>query len=102
MKWKTLGRLTLSVVGLACPAVAKAEQAVEGIKHATSGADKRTHALELVLAGVAGAEDLADKDLLNDAEVRDEAGRIIDSIVGFQNLVAKKKAAQAVSGTTGE
>jgi len=46
--------------------------------------------LALVKASIVAAEENAGRDLLNDPEVESAARGIIDAVVAFQNIVAKK------------
>jgi hypothetical protein len=58
------------------------------------GPRKRDAAVSLGLEGVALAESLAQKDLLNDPEVAKAAGAFVDAYVALQNVVAKKAPAE--------
>jgi hypothetical protein len=110
MKWKTLARVVVGVVGTVVPAVAKAEQAAEALGRATSGPEKQQRALELVRESVGAIEGISERDLLNDADVERAARGVIDAVVGLQNIVAARArtkqpgdvAGVVPAGSTGE
>lgn len=81
-KWTAVGVSFL-------PYIMQAVSVVEMVSSA-KGADKKAQALELVKFFAATSEDIAGKDLVNDAEVITAAGSLIDAIVALQNIVAKK------------
>lgn len=63
-------------------------------KVATS-AQAREQVIDGAMAALLTAEDLAGRDLVNDAELRALAGAVVDVVVHFHNALASKAAAPA-------
>lgn len=93
VNWKQIGKLAVAVVSIAVPQIGVAEAAFEGILSA--GGDKRAKVREAVIAGILAAEDITDKELVNEAEVVASIDNVIDAIVHVQNTVASVKARKA-------
>lgn len=62
-----------------------------------SGADKKAAVLELVQAELAAAELLLGRDLADDTDVLEAAGKINDAVVAFHKVLARKAASAAGS-----
>lgn len=58
----------------------------------TSNDEARELAIDAAMNALLVAELVSNRDLLNDVELREQAGRIVDVIYGFQKLLAKKAA----------
>ena len=72
----------VSILPLIVQAINSAESLVSA-----SGAEKKTHAMDLVGDGLQIAERSTGKDLLNDAAVRDATGAVMDAIVTLIKVV---------------
>lgn len=69
---------------------------VEKLKQAgriPSSADAREQVIDGAMDALVITEGIAGRDLVNDRELREVAGGIVDLVVRFHNLVAKKSAA---------
>ena len=88
-KWVKFG---LSVAGAAIPGVAQVEAIAKNLP-GLKGKAKQDAVVELVKASVLASESIADKDLLNDPEVEKATRGIVDAVVAFQSVLAKKQAA---------
>jgi len=86
--FKKVGKWTATGVSF-LPYIMQATTIVEMISSA-KGSDKKAQALELVKFFLSTSEEVAGHDLLNDDEVVNAAGSVIDAIVALQNIVAKK------------
>lgn len=80
----------LNIVGVFVPAVGAATAIVEQLP-GLKGKQKQDAAIELVKQTLAGAEQVTDKDLLDDADLEQAARGVVDAVVAFQNMVKKKK-----------
>ena len=89
-KWVKLG---IGVARVMIPAVAKVETIARSLP-SLKGPATQDAVIELVTASVLASETIADRDLLNDPEVEKATRGIVDAVVAFQNVLAKK-AAQA-------
>jgi hypothetical protein len=83
----------LSAIVTAVPAV---EALAKTIKTGT-GAEKRAAVLDVVATELAAAELLVGRDLANDGDVLDAAGKVTDAYVALQKVLARKVA--ALNGT---
>ena len=111
LDWKTIGKFAVAAVSAVVPAVGTVESIVEALivnGKAMPSQEKQDMALLLVKKAVEATEGVTGKDLLNDPEVAVATKGIIDAVVSFKNLLAKKavaadvKAALGVAGSTGE
>ena len=93
-KWKSLGQFGLIAAKAMFPAVAAVEAGVLGLKGA-KGEAKLDAAEQLAMAGLELAEDVADKDLLQEPQVRAAYRGFISAYVQFQKALAAAKAAKA-------
>lgn len=89
MNWLNVGLKALPLIFGAITAV---ERFVKG-----KGQEKQDAALEMVKDLLATTEGITGKDLLEDSDVADAAKKVIDAVVSFQNLVAKRNAARAIA-----
>lgn len=92
-KWKVLGNLGLNIAGLLVPGVAQVEaiaRSLPGMK----GKQKQDALVALVAQGLLSAEAVADRDLMNNAEVEKATRAAIDAIVHLDNVVASVRAAR--------
>ena len=87
-KWVRFG---LNLAGAAIPGVAQVE-AISRSLPSLKGKAKQDAVIELVKASVLATESATERDLLNDPEVEKAARGIVDAVVAFQNVVAKKAA----------
>lgn len=94
VNWKVIGKLALGIVEIAVPQVGVAEAAFTGIFQ--SGADKKAKVREAVVAGILAAEDIVDRELVNEVEVQASIDGVIDAIVHVQNTIASVKAAKGL------
>lgn len=85
-KWVKLG---IGVARVMIPAVAKVETIARSLP-SLRGQQKQDAVIELVKASVLASESIADRDLLNDPEVERATRAIVDAVVAFQNVLAKK------------
>lgn len=76
------------------PLVVSAVHSIERIKAGSGGAEKKAAATELLSTVLAGVEDAAGKDLLNDAKVAEAVSAAIDAIVAVENAVAAARKAR--------
>jgi hypothetical protein len=74
-----------------------AVQAFATSLQAGSGADKKQSVLLLVQAELAAAELGSGRDLANDADVMDAAGKVIDAVAAFHKVIARKAIGPAPS-----
>lgn len=72
------------------PSILQAISAVERFVK-TRGKQKQEAAIDLIRDGLIAAEDITDRDLLDDPEVEKATRHLIDEIVTFRNIVAKVK-----------
>ena len=80
------------VLGAILTGVPAIEAAAKAFKSGT-GAEKKAAVLDLVATELAAAEMIVGRDLADDADVIDAAGRINDAVVAFHKLLARKAAA---------
>lgn len=94
VQWNKLFDLTSVLIKLVVSEVPRIEQIVQTIPQLKdlTGAEKKAAVLSIVQGALTIVEDVADKDLVNDADVMTAAGGIIDAVVALQNIVAAKKA----------
>lgn len=81
------------------PYVGTLVNAVENIKDA-KGADKLAKVKDAIAIGLPAVEDVADRQLLNDAKVNEALDGFIAAYVTFQNAVAAAKAARDTATQT--
>lgn len=79
----------LTVIQTAVPAVEAASKAFK----AGGGAEKKAAVLELVRAHLAAAELATGRDLLEDGDVMDAAGKLNDAYVALLKVIAQKTGA---------
>lgn len=84
-KWLAFG---LKLIPYIIAAVAAVEKFVKG-----KGPEKQDAAVAAIAAALAAAEDVAGKDLLDDAEVEAAIRAAADAIVHVQNVIAARKVA---------
>lgn len=86
-KWLPLGfKLVMQL-----PAAIGAIEAAKNLFKGGSKEEKKSAAVDATLVGVSLAEDLADKDLLDDANVIAAVENAVDALVAVQNAVAAAK-----------
>lgn len=81
--------MAFAVAKAVIPGVAQIES-VAKIFPQLKGVDKQNAVVALVKASLQASEFVADRDLLNDPEVEKATRAVIDAVVAFQNIVAKK------------
>jgi hypothetical protein len=93
-KLKTFGRIGLSLAEIMVPQV----RVIEGLAKALpllKGKSKQDAWIEIVKQSLEGAENITEKDLLDEPEVEAAARAVADSVVAFDNIVASVKAKRA-------
>jgi len=97
VSWKALADITLHIIEGIVPQVGQIEAIVKQVPQLKdlTGADKKAAVLSIISGSLQAAEGLADKDLLNDADVLAAAGGVVDAVVALQNIIAAKKAEKA-------
>jgi hypothetical protein len=93
-KWKSIGAFALAIGKATIPGVSGIEEAIKGLKTKPGGDEKLAMVEQLVLHSVATGEFFTDKDLLDDAKVRDAYRGFVSAFVAFQNALADAKAAK--------
>lgn len=96
--WKTLGRFAVGIIDAVVPGVAAVEALAESIP-GMKGKTKQDAVVALVTNALKVAEDVSARDLANDPEVETATRAVIDAVVAFNNIVAKKQAIVAASAT---
>lgn len=96
--WKTLGRFAVGILDAVVPGVAAVEALAESIP-GMKGKAKQDAVVALVTNALKVAEDVSARDLANDPEVETATRAVIDAVVAFNNIVAKKQAIVAASAT---
>lgn len=94
-----LGKV-VSVAARVLTAIITAVPAVEALANTVrsgSGPEKRAAVLEVVAAELAAAELLVGRDLANDGDVLEAAGKVTDAYVALQKVLSRKVA--AINGT---
>src|SRR5258708_33621213 len=89
ISWLQVARIGAGVVGQIVPGVTLVEQLAERLPSLTGG-DKKQAIIDLVKNGVLAAEGLTSKDFGLDPELTAGVGGIVDAVVAFHNLVARK------------
>lgn len=82
MNWLGLGLRILPYVGTVVSVV---ERFVKG-----KGKEKQDAALDMLETVLETVEGVAAKDLINDAVVNQAARAVVDAVVAFQNIAAKR------------
>lgn len=95
MKWKDFGKFGLGIAGVIFPQIAVIEETAKVFTTKPTGAEKKAAVLKLAKASLSMAEQVTDRDLLDDAEMVTAAEAVIDAVVAFNNLAEKKKALPA-------
>lgn len=90
--------LWLGIASAVVPGVGIVESAVQVLKSGQKGAEKQQAVIDLIKGGLMAAEDVTDKDLLDDVEVEAATRAVIDSVVHLQNVIRAAKAARTPAG----
>lgn len=90
--WKNILQTGLTVLGTIVPGVSAVEQISRALPQ-LRGKQKQDAVVELVKATLLTTESLAGRDLLEDPEVEKATRGVVDAVVAFQNILAKKAAA---------
>jgi hypothetical protein len=106
MKWKSILKLGVAIVGSQVPAVARVEADTEDLLRKgdpkPSREERLAQARRLVLDSLEASEGIAGKDLLKDAEVARLVDGVSSSIVALLNgLAAKHPAVPASAASLG-
>jgi len=83
-------KFAVTVASAAIPGVAQIETIARSMP-ALKGKAKQDAVVELIKASVLASESVADRDLLNDPDVEKATRAIVDAVVAFQNIVARKQ-----------
>lgn len=90
--WGRVLKVGAAIAGAVFPGVSAIEDIAKSVVKLT-GKEKQNAVLELVKATLASSEQIAARDLLDDAEVEKAARGVIDAYVALQNVLATKTAA---------
>lgn len=96
---KALGMFALNATKSIYPAVALVESGVKGFIAAKSSDEKLDAAEAIALASITTAEQVAERDLLNDAKVRETYRALISAHVAFMNALAAAKEVRVKSAS---
>ena len=91
---KQFGKLGLQAAKVVYPSIVAVEAGIEAFKSGASSDEKLNAAEQIALASLDIAEDVTEKDLLNDVKVREAYRGLISAYVTFMNALAAAKEAK--------
>lgn len=86
INFKKIGGLLIKVLGR----IVEGINVVEVIMNLAKGKDKQDAVVELMKQALKEIEERTGKNLVNDEEIEEASRKVIDAIVAFNNLIAKK------------
>src|SRR5688572_26023776 len=93
--WLSVGLKLASLIGTYATAV-------ENIKQASPGPEKKQAVLDAVAIGIITTEFVVEKDVLNDPAVLTASSAYIDAYVALQNAISRTKALKTATGTAAQ